>query len=49
MQNLLSDKFEVIKLIGEGSFGFVYKIKNRQTGKFAACKFVSKYFILFTF
>ena len=34
--------FEVIELIGEGSFGRVFKVKKRDTGKTYAMKSMKK-------
>lgn len=36
------DKYEVIGLLGEGSFGRVYKAKQLQNGTFVALKVISK-------
>jgi serine/threonine protein kinase len=38
------DKYEVIKLLGEGSFGRVYKAKIVSDGSFVALKVISKVF-----
>lgn len=32
------DKYEKISKIGEGSYGIVYKCKNRETGQLVAVK-----------
>ncbi len=32
------DKFEKIKAIGEGSYGLVFKCRNRETGQIVAIK-----------
>lgn len=34
--------FEVIELIGEGSFGKVFRVKKRDTGKYYAMKTMKK-------
>ena len=36
------NKYEVLKEIGRGTFGIVYKIKNNQDGKLYAMKRVTK-------
>lgn len=36
------DKYKVIGLLGEGSFGRVYKAKKNLDGKFVALKVISK-------
>ena len=42
----MSNKYEVLKELGRGSFGIVYKIKNKQDGKLYAMKRVTKQKIL---
>ena len=34
--------FEVIELIGEGSFGRVFRVRKRDTGKYYAMKSMKK-------
>ena len=34
----MKKKYEVIKVVGEGAYGIVYKCKNKETGKFVAVK-----------
>lgn len=36
------DKYEVIGLLGEGSFGRVYKAKQTSNNRFVAFKVISK-------
>ena len=38
----LTKFYEVIKQLGKGSYGKVYRIKNRTTGDIRACKQLSK-------
>lgn len=37
----ISDKYKLQKLLGQGSFGTVYRAKNRQTGKKVAIKLIT--------
>jgi len=39
---MIENKYEIIKLVGKGSYGKVSKAKCKQTGKFVALK-VLKY------
>lgn len=36
------DKYEVVGLLGEGSFGRVYKAKQTSDSRFVALKIISK-------
>ena len=36
------DNYEVIKQLGKGGYGKVYRVKNRKTGEIRACKHLSK-------
>lgn len=38
MENLLNQKFQKIEKIGEGTYGVVYKAKDKATGKHIALK-----------
>lgn len=38
----IMDKYKVIGLLGEGSFGRVYKAKKNSDGNFVAFKVISK-------
>ena len=38
----LTDHYEIIKLLGEGSFGKVYQIKHKKTGEIRASKQILK-------
>jgi serine/threonine protein kinase len=38
LKKRISSKYEIIKVIGKGSYGCVSKAKCRQTGKFVAIK-----------
>lgn len=45
--NILTDKdptliWEIVNEIGDGAFGKVYKVRNKQSGVFAAAKIVEK-------
>ena len=34
----MQNKYEVIRIVGEGAYGIVYKCKNKETGKYVAIK-----------
>ena len=38
----LRDNYECVKQLGKGGYGKVYQVKNKVTGKFYACKKLSK-------
>lgn len=38
----ISTKYDPVKELGHGSYGKVYKVKNKLTGEFRACKQLSK-------
>jgi calcium-dependent protein kinase len=38
----LTDYYKIIRIIGEGGFGKVYEVQNKETSQFYACKKVSK-------
>ncbi|XP_064467474.1 cyclin-dependent kinase 2-like [Ornithodoros turicata] len=38
MENVLNEKFQKIEKIGEGTYGVVYKAKDKTTGKYIALK-----------
>ena len=38
----LTDFYHIKKLLGEGGFGKVYKVQNKKTQEYFACKKVSK-------
>ena len=41
-EGAMTDYYEVIKKLGQGSYGKVYSVKNKQTGEIRACKQISK-------
>lgn len=41
-QEVFSEKYTNDKILGEGTFGEIYKIQNKQTKEFFACKTISK-------
>ncbi len=41
---IISDRYEIVRLIGEGGMGSVYEAKHRQIGKRVAIKLLSKDF-----
>ena len=38
----LLDSYDVVKQLGKGGYAKVYEVKNKKTGKIAACKHLSK-------
>jgi serine/threonine protein kinase len=47
---ILDTKYEILNKLGEGSFGTVYRVKNKETDLFYAMKTIAKkvkYFISF--
>ena len=34
----MQNKYEVLGVVGEGSYGIVYKCKNKETGQYVAIK-----------
>jgi calcium-dependent protein kinase len=40
-----SDKYEKIKILGEGSYGTVFKVKNKFSGEFQALKVLGKNYL----
>lgn len=42
MNNILNDNFEILKLLGEGSYAKVYLIKNKTSNKLFAIKVIKK-------
>ena len=36
------EKYEMGRKLGEGSFGVVYEVVNRETGEHCACKIINK-------
>jgi len=43
------ENYEVIKLVGEGSFARVYKAKKKDTGAIVALKVIGKVIFLYPF
>jgi len=46
LQKVCFADFDVLKLLGEGSFGRVYKVKKRDTGQMFAMKSMKKSFLI---
>ena len=44
-EGAMTDYYEVIKKLGQGSYGKVYSVKNKQTGEIRACKQISKHLL----
>lgn len=42
VSNKIMEKYEVLKQVGEGSFGQVYKAKKRSDGEIVAFKVIRK-------
>jgi p70 ribosomal S6 kinase len=38
--------FEILEMIGEGSFGRVFKVKRRETGELLAMKAMKKQYLI---
>ena len=38
-----SDDYHILELVGEGSFGRVYKARRKFTGQITAMKFIAKH------
>ena len=44
-EGLMTDYYEVVKKLGQGTYGKVYSVKNKTTGEIRACKQLSKHMI----
>ena len=44
-EGLMTDYYEVVKKLGQGTYGKVYSVKNKTTGQIRACKQLSKHMI----
>ena len=47
LEGIFLDNYEVLKQLGKGGYGEVYRVKNRRTGEIRACKHLSKLRIKF--
>ena len=44
-EGLMTDYYEVVKKLGQGTYGKIYSVKNKTTGEIRACKQLSKHMI----
>lgn len=41
-EDIIFKKYELMELLGKGSFGTVYKVKNKETNQMYAIKIINK-------